>query len=80
MAKVFGARFDNRKDQTTGIYEQVAVTDKCAYVPILQTFKRILMHPNTLYRFKSGIPNKDGIYSDNEDSQYIKRHPLFPTE
>lgn len=77
MEKVFGVRLDNRKKLTTGIYEQVAVTDKFAYVPILQTLKSILMHPNTSYRYKSRIPNKDGIYSDIEDRQYIKSHPVF---
>ncbi|XP_051741574.1 uncharacterized protein LOC127508052 isoform X1 [Ctenopharyngodon idella] len=80
VEKVLGVRFDNKKNRTTGLYEQVAVTDKFAYVPILQTLKNILMHPNTSYRFKSGIPNKNGIYSDIEDGQYIKNHPLFSTE
>lgn len=77
VEKVLGVRFDSRKNRTTQLYEQV---DKFAYVPILQTLQSILMHPKTLYRFKSGTPNKDGIYADIEDGLYIKSHPLFSTE
>ncbi len=80
VEKVIGVRFDNRRNKTTGTYEQVAVTDKFAYVPILETLQNILKHPNTTCRFKSGLPNKNGIYSDIEDGLYIKRHPLFSTE
>ncbi len=80
MEKVIGVRFDNRRNRTSGTYEQVAVTDKFAYVPILQTLQNILKHPNTTCRFKSGLPNKNGIYSDIEDGLYIKSHPLFSTE
>lgn len=81
VEKVLGVRFDSRKNRTTGLYEQVVVTDKFAYVPILQTFKQsILIHPKTSYRFKSGTHNKDGIYSDIEDGLHIKSHPLFSTE
>ncbi len=47
---------------------------------ILQTLQNILKHPNTTCRFKSGLPNKNGIYSDIEDGLYIKSHPLFSTE
>ena len=37
VEKVLGVRFENRRNRSTGTYDQVVVTDKFAYVPILET-------------------------------------------
>ena len=41
VGKVLGVRFDHRRNKTTGTYDQVVVSYKIAYVPILQTLQYI---------------------------------------
>lgn len=38
---ILGVRFDERRDQTMGVYNQIPVTDKFVYVPILGTLKSL---------------------------------------
>lgn len=42
VQKVLGTRFDSRRNKTTGIFDQVIVTDMFAYVSISETLKSIL--------------------------------------
>lgn len=40
VEKVLGTRFDSRRNKTTGTYDQVIVTDRFAYVPMLEYFPK----------------------------------------
>lgn len=80
VEKVLGIRFDNRRNKSTGTYDQKVVTDKFAYIPILETLKCILSNPNLNDMFKCNHTPKDGVYVDLKDGSYIKRHPLFSRE
>jgi len=57
---VLGTRFDRRRNKTTGTFDQVVVTDKFAYIPILETLKAILLTD----LFKPRHVPKEGIYVD----------------
>lgn len=76
VEKVLGVRFENRRNKTIGTYSQAVVTDKFAYVPILETLESILMNPNLTRLFTSHVP-QEGIYSDLRDGMYMKNNPLF---
>ena len=80
VEKVLGVRFENRRNQSTGTYDQVVVTDKFAYVPILQTLQSILENPNLRDMLTSSHTPKDNVYFDVKDGLYMKRHPLFSNE
>lgn len=80
VEKVLGVRFENRKNRCTGTYDQVVVTDKFAYVPILQTLQCILRNRNFADMLTSRHIPKDGVYFDLQDGLYMKRHPLFSNE
>ena len=80
LEKVLGVRFENRRNQSTGTYDQVVVTDKFAYVPILQTLQSILENPNLRDMLTSSHTPKDNVYFDVKDGLYMKRHPLFSNE
>lgn len=43
---VLGTRFDTLCNRTTGAYDQVVVTDKFVYIPIVKTLQFIYKHPN----------------------------------
>lgn len=73
-------RFENRRNRGTGTYDQVVVTDKFAYVPILGTLQSILRNPNLSDMFISSHTPKDGVYFDLKDGLYMKTHPLFSHE
>lgn len=75
--KVLGTRFENRKNRSTGTYDQVVVTDQFSYVPILETLRSIFSNPHVFSLLKSGHVSKDGVYSDLDDGLYIKNHLLF---
>lgn len=70
-------RFENRRNRGTGTYDQVVVTDKFAYVPILGTLQSILRNPNLSDMFMSSHTPKDGVYFDLKDGLYMKTHPPF---
>ena len=77
VEKVLGVRFENRRNRSTGTYDQVVVTDKFAYVPILETLQSILRNPHLSDMFMSSHNPKDGVYFDINDGLHMKRHPLF---
>lgn len=77
VEKVLGVRLENRRNRTTGTYDQVVVTDKFTYVPILNTLQSILLNPNLSSMFSSDYIPKDGLYSDLKDGLYLKNHTLF---
>lgn len=77
---VLGTRFDSRRNKTTGTFDQVVVTDKFAYIPILETLKAILQNPQLNDLFKPRHVPKEGIYVDLSDAAYFKSNPLFSTE
>lgn len=74
VEKVLGVRFENRSTET---YDQVVVTDKFAYVPILETLQSILRNPNLSDMSMSSHTPKDSLYFDINDGLHVKRHPLF---
>ncbi|XP_040924480.2 uncharacterized protein LOC114846307 isoform X1 [Betta splendens] len=80
VEKVLGVRFENRRNRCTGTYDQVVVTDKFAYVPILQTLQSILSNPHLSDIFTSSHTPNDGVYCDIKDGLYMKRHPLFSSK
>lgn len=80
VEKVLCTRFDSRRNKTTGSYEQVVVTDKFAYVPILETLKTILLNPNLSIVFNNKHVQKEGLFSDIIDASYLKENPFFSRE
>lgn len=80
VEKVLGVRFENRRNRCTGTYDQIVVTDKLTYVPILETLQSVLRNPNLSDMFTSSHTSKDGVYFDLKDGLYMKRHPLFSNE
>ena len=77
VEKVLGVRLENRRNRSTATYDQVVVTDKFAYVPILETLQSILRNPNLSDMFMLSHTPKDGVYFDINDGLHVKRHPLF---
>ena len=77
VEKVLGTRFDSRRNKTTGTYDQVVVTDKFAYVPILETLKTIFQNPELPDMVKPRHISKEGVYIDLRDATYLKESPLF---
>ncbi|XP_038569888.1 uncharacterized protein LOC119899416 [Micropterus salmoides] len=77
---VLGTRFDSRRNKTTGIFDQVVVTDEFAYIPIFETLKAILQNPQLTDLFKPRHVPKEGIYVDLSDAAYFKSNTLFSTE
>lgn len=72
-----GVRYDNRRNQRTGTYDQVPVKDTFIYVPILETLKFMCRNPEICELLKKeGSPEPD-TYSDFSDGSYFKTHPLF---
>lgn len=77
---ILGTRFDSRRNKTTGTFDQVVVTDKFAYIPILETLKAILQNPHLTDLFKPRHVPKEGVYVDLSDAAYFKSNPLFNSE
>lgn len=71
-----GVRFDSRRNTSSGTYNQVPVTDKFVYVPILETLKFIFSN-NDICRHFVQPADKNGLYQDFCDGSYYKNHPLF---
>lgn len=80
IEKVLGTRFDSKRNKTTETYDQVIVTDKLAYVPILETLKMILNNPELKDMLKPRDITKEGLYADLRDGSYFKNSPLFSVE
>lgn len=69
-----GVRYDIRRNRNT--YEQVPVTDKFMYVPILETLKFIFTNQEICDYI--GQPREEtGVYKDFCDGNYFRDHPLF---
>ena len=80
VEKVLGTRFDSRRNKSTGTYDQVIITDKFSYVPILETLKNILDNPELTNLFKPRHIPKEGVYTDIRDANYFKENLLFSKE
>ena len=63
-------RFSGRKRQ------KVLWTDKFYYIPLLETLKQLLSHPDIIKEFNSGLKN-GGLLTDLCDGNLYKQHPLF---
>lgn len=61
---VLGVRFDMRRDQTTGVYSQIPVTDTFVHVPILGTIKSIFKNTELCEAFLQAKQHEEGIYRD----------------
>ncbi|KAL2078827.1 hypothetical protein ACEWY4_006697 [Coilia grayii] len=77
VEKVLGVRFDNRWNKATGTYNQVAVRDTLAYIPILLTLQSVLKHCSITDMLKSSHSSSKNVYTDLRDGAYCKKHPLF---
>lgn len=71
-----GVRYDTRRNRTTGTYNQVPVTDKFVYIPLLETLKFIFKNREILNHILQPC-EKTGFYKDFCDGSYFKDHPLF---
>lgn len=80
VEKVLGTRFDSRRNKATGMYDQVIVTDKFAYVPILETLRAVFKNPELADMFRPRYIPKEGLYADLRDATYFKENPLFSIE
>ncbi|KAL6491486.1 hypothetical protein MHYP_G00018310 [Metynnis hypsauchen] len=80
IEKVLGTRFDSRRNKRTGTYDQVIVTDKFTYIPILETLKSILNKKDLADMFMLRYIPKEGVYADLRDGTYFKESPLFSTQ
>lgn len=77
VEKVLGVRFENRRNRSTGTYDQVVVTDTFVYVPIIEALKSILSNPHLSDMFMSSHTAKEDVYFDMNDGLHLKKHPLF---
>lgn len=74
-----GVRYDSRRNRTTGTYDQVPITDKFVYVPLLQTLKFMFKNVEIQKHFVQ--PSENGeILREFCDGSYFKEHPLFSKE
>lgn len=80
IKKVLGSRFDSRRNKTTEMYDQVIVTDKFTYVPILETPKMIFNNSEFKDMLKLRATTKEGVCTDFKDGTYFKNSPLFSVE
>ncbi|XP_059362352.1 uncharacterized protein LOC132101422 isoform X1 [Carassius carassius] len=71
-----GVRYDARRNRTTGTYDQVPITDKFVYIPLLQTLKFIFTNQEICDHFVQPC-EKTGFYKDFCDGNYFRDHPLF---
>lgn len=71
-----GVRYDIRRNRASGTYDQVLVTDKCVYVPLLETLKFIFSNQE-ISNYMVQPCEDSGVYKDFCDGTYFKDHPLF---
>lgn len=74
---VLGTRFDTLRNRTTGGYEQVVVTDKFVYIPILKTLQFIYKHPNIKEMLQTETISIEDVLHDFCDGDFFKSHALF---
>ena len=61
---VLGVRFDVCRDRTTGVYNQIPVTDKFVYVPILGTLKSMFKNSEICESFLQAKQEEESIFKD----------------
>ena len=71
-----GVRYDTRRNRDTGTYEQVPVTDKFVYIPLLETLKLIFNNKEICDHILQPC-EKTGVYKDFCDGNYFKDPPPF---
>lgn len=59
VEKVLGTRFDSRRNKTAGTNDQVILTDKFTYVPILETLRTIFQSPELAIHLCALFHNQD---------------------
>ncbi|XP_056289148.1 uncharacterized protein LOC130205674 [Pseudoliparis swirei] len=74
---VLGSRFETLRNRTTGAYDQVVVTDKFVYIPILKTLQFIYNHPNVKEMMQTESNSGDNLLKDLCDGDLFKSHALF---
>ncbi|XP_056305506.1 uncharacterized protein LOC130217424 [Danio aesculapii] len=72
-----GVRYDTRRNNKTGNYEQVPVNNKFIYIPILKTLQFIFRNEKNCEMMQTCT--QSDIYEDFCDGSYFKNHPLFST-
>lgn len=72
-----GVRYDSRRNQKSGTYDQVPVRDKFIYVPVLETLKFMCRNTETCVLLNKEYRSDPDTYSDFCDGSYFKTHPLF---
>lgn len=75
-----GIRYDSRRNQKSGTYDQVPVKDTFIYVPILETLKFMCRNPEICSLLKRECKSEPDTYTDFSDGAYFKTHPLFTVE
>lgn len=70
-----GVRYDTRRNNTTGTYEQIPVNSKFISVPIPKTFQFILRNEKICEMMQTFT--QSDVYEDFCDGSYFKSHPLF---
>lgn len=72
-----GVRYDTRRNQKSGTYDQVPVKDTFIYVPILESLKFTCKNPEICALLKRECRSEPDAYHDFCDGSYFKTHPLF---
>ncbi|RVE61678.1 hypothetical protein OJAV_G00174850 [Oryzias javanicus] len=72
-----GVRYDTRRNQKSGTYDQVPVKDTFIYVPILDSLKFMCKNPEICAFLKKECVSEPDTYHDFCDGSYFKTHPLF---
>ncbi|XP_014904683.1 uncharacterized protein LOC106957746 isoform X2 [Poecilia latipinna] len=75
-----GVRYDSRRNQKSGTYDQVPVKDTFIYVPILETLQFMCRNQNICAILKKENGSEIDTYTDFSDGIYYKTHPLFSTK
>ena len=73
---VLGTRFDTLCNLTTGAYDQVVVTDKFVYIPILKMLEFIYKHPNIKEMMQTDSSSRENL-NDLCNGDLFKSHALF---
>lgn len=74
---MLGMRYDNRRNKTTGCYDQVPVKDTYVYVPILETLKFMCQNADVCKLLKEFTGRQTSHFEDFCDGSYFHNHPLF---
>lgn len=72
-----GVRYDIRRNQKSGTYDQVPVKDTFIYVPILESLKFMFRNPEICVFLQRECSSEPDAYHDFCDGSYFKTHPLF---